>query len=245
VKSEGDPDWRQLGNVSEFGADLYQATAPSTVARTSRMAITSLGLGVGGLITCGLTSVIGLILGILSLNKISRSGGTLRGVGYAIAGIAVSAVFSMTLLVQSAIIVPAIGKAKEKAQIVNCVNNLKQLGLAVRMYEADHGVYPGTNWCDQLKSAGLIQGPELKCPGHLAGSCAYAMNIAAAGKQADEIIHPNMVLFFESDLGYNACAGKESMIESPRHGDEYNVAMVDGSVQGHNAWNVSLLQWEP
>jgi len=245
VKSEGAADWRLLGDLPEFCGGLRDSTVPPVAARTSGLAITSLVLGICGLLTCGLTSLIGLILGIVALVKINRSRGTLRGAGFAIAGIAVSAVFVLLLPLQAALLLPALSKARGKAQTIACVNNLKQLGLAVRMYEADHGVFPGTNWCDQLKSTGLIQGPELECPGHSAGSCAYAMNIAVAGRTSDEIFQPSLVLFFESDLGYNACAGEESIIESPRHGEVYNVGMVDGSVQGHNEWNVSLLQWEP
>ena len=38
---------------------------------------------------------------------------------------------------------PALAKAKSKAQSISCVNNLKQLGLAARIYANDHNdVYP-------------------------------------------------------------------------------------------------------
>ena len=38
---------------------------------------------------------------------------------------------------------PALAKAKEKAQSISCVNNLKQMGLAARVYATDHNdAYP-------------------------------------------------------------------------------------------------------
>jgi len=37
----------------------------------------------------------------------------------------------------------ALAKAKEKAQSISCVNNLKQMGLAARLYATDHNdAYP-------------------------------------------------------------------------------------------------------
>jgi type II secretory pathway pseudopilin PulG len=35
-------------------------------------------------------------------------------------------------------LIPALAKAKDKAQRINCVNNLRQIGLAARMYANDH-----------------------------------------------------------------------------------------------------------
>lgn len=38
----------------------------------------------------------------------------------------------------AALLVPALGAAKQKARKIKCVNNLKQLGLAFTMYASDH-----------------------------------------------------------------------------------------------------------
>jgi prepilin-type processing-associated H-X9-DG protein len=40
------------------------------------------------------------------------------------------------------LLLPALAKAKSKAVRINCVNNLKQDGLAFRMWGDDHGAYP-------------------------------------------------------------------------------------------------------
>ncbi len=36
-------------------------------------------------------------------------------------------------------LLPALARAKQKAQRINCVNNLKQDGLAFRLWEGDNG----------------------------------------------------------------------------------------------------------
>src|SRR5271167_2866259 len=51
------------------------------------------------------------------------------------------------IAILAAMLLPALAKAKAKAQGIRCVNNLKQLGLANRMYVdefSDHLAYP--NW---------------------------------------------------------------------------------------------------
>lgn len=51
------------------------------------------------------------------------------------------------IAILAAMLLPALARAKAKAQNITCVNNLKQLGLACRMYAdefTDHFAYP--NW---------------------------------------------------------------------------------------------------
>jgi len=90
------------------------------------------------------------------------------------------------IAILAAMLLPALAKAKARAQNIRCVNNLKQLGLANRMYcddFTDHFAYP--NW-DGGNSASAPQGwlysmnPNQGLPAPFpAGQCPNPYNTAA------------------------------------------------------------------
>ncbi len=57
------------------------------------------------------------------------------------------------IAILASMLLPALSKARAAAQNIKCVNNLKQFGLAMNMYNNDHKTLPtafGTWWYDQL-----------------------------------------------------------------------------------------------
>jgi prepilin-type processing-associated H-X9-DG protein len=251
VKPEGATEWQTLGSVPEFelafaaspGASPPLPTTPVEV-KTSAMAITSLVLGVLGF--CGITAVVGLILGIVALVKINRSGGRLSGQGLAIAGICVSGFMLLfSIPVMAGMTLPALARAKQRAQAINCVNNLKQLGLAVRIYANDHNgqLPPAATWCDAIQ--GSVGSPKVfECPSEPGQRCAYAFNAKLNGKKEGEI-DPQTVLLFESDAGWNGTGGATNVKPHKHSNRTVNVAFADGSVQQLSRSRLGTLRWEP
>ena len=123
-----------------------QYGAVSTVDQTTQPV--NLGMATGALI-CGILSfllvpfcgILALILGIIALSKIKHSNGMLLGHGKAVTGI-IFGVWSIVrfpvIAILAAMLLPALSKARDKAREIACVSNLKQITLAIVMYENDN-----------------------------------------------------------------------------------------------------------
>jgi type II secretory pathway pseudopilin PulG len=127
---------------------------PPAPPRTSGTAIASLVLGICGFLTCGLSAVVGLILGIVSLGQIRAGRGRVQGQGLAVAGIALSAgTLLLSVAMLAAIVLPTALSAGRHAKEARLRGDLKVLRLGIAMFESDCGDYPAT--LDQLTGAAL------------------------------------------------------------------------------------------
>jgi hypothetical protein len=255
MREEDDTEFRPLSTVPEF-ADAFAvetsvsivpphlpAAASAAPVKTSGMAIASLVLGILGLFTCGITALIGLILGIIAMVKVKNSGGRLGGNGIALAGVIVSGIF---LVICAAMMLPALAAAKREAQAISCVSNEKQLALAVIICSNNNtNHFPAAaTWCDAIK---VDAGTEkiFKCAGvNSASRCDYAFNAKLGGMDGSKV-DPHTVMIFESDGGWNANGGPELMIRKSRHVRVFVVAFADGSVQQLRESQLNTLRWDP
>lgn len=222
---------------------------PNMSKKTSGLAITSLVLGILALFSCGATALFGLIFGIIGLIAVKRSGGALKGEGIALAGIIVSAIFLFMIPIFAAMLLPALAVAKQRAQTINCVSNEKVLAMAVLTY-ADHHTnqFPAAaTWCDAIKVYTSGSERVFKCPAVTGPSrCDYGFNAALDGMDESKV-NPQTVMLFESDGGWNANGGSESMVTPARHenGRVCVVAYADGSVQEIRESQINNLRWNP
>jgi len=256
VREDGTDTWKQLRDTLELQALLTQFSPPpppipprpEARARTSRLAIASVVLAVLGLPTLGATALLGLIFGIIALVQIGRSRGALRGFGAALTGTVLSTAFLLVVPLFAALLLPALSRAKGKAQTVLCMNNLKQVGLAGFLYADDHKSFPATtNWCEALTPY-FGGGLPLKCPaGDKEKKCHYAFNYKLGGLEPARVLAPaQTVTFFECEGGgWNIAGGSELLPKVPRHRNAIVVVFADGHAEAVTPARVSQLRWDP
>jgi prepilin-type processing-associated H-X9-DG protein len=255
VRSENSTELRPLSQTPELAALLKKPapppppiSAPVTAGRTSALAVGALVLGILGVFTCGATALFGLVLGIIAIVRINASRGALRGHGMALGGTIISGIVLLLVPILVAMLLPALASAKQKAMGIACMNNEKQLALAVLIYSGDHtNHYPSAaTWCDDIKPS---VGSEnvFKCPGSNRGSsrCDYAFNARLEGLDASKV-NPQTVVIFESDSGWNAHGGPE-LLCAPRHNRTkgLNVGFADGHIEMVAQARLRALRWDP
>jgi prepilin-type N-terminal cleavage/methylation domain-containing protein/prepilin-type processing-associated H-X9-DG protein len=103
------------------------------------------------------------------------------------------------IAILASMLLPALNKAREKAKGISCSSNLKQMGLAFKLYQADwEDYYPNYNYgVEGLWGNTLIDGEYLPlnmflCPGHvdafrgvgtnsMGAYCSYGINYRGVG----------------------------------------------------------------
>lgn len=218
---------------------------PAPPPRTSGLAIASLVLGLLGILTFGVTSLVGIVLGVVSLIQIQRRPDRLTGTGFAIGGLAVSALTFMVLPIFAAILFPVFARAREKAMQTSCMANLKQLQLGVHMYCAEWNEHLPfrDNWCDATH-AHIRNENVYVCPSLRGERCGYAYNAGLDRLTLDDLREPARTAgLFDAKGGWNLAGGAE--LVDPRHNGGANVAFADGHVKWTPERGLGALGWDP
>lgn len=108
----------------------------------TKMAVTSLVLGILSVVCLGiLAGIPAIILGHMAYNRTRKQPRQYGGGGLAIAGFAcgyASVLITGIVLGLTLPLLTSLDRTKERALRINCVNNLKQVGLSFRVWEIDH-----------------------------------------------------------------------------------------------------------
>jgi competence protein ComGC len=133
------------GGIPGAGPLSPPPLAGQTPTQQNGLAITSFVLGLLSLVCFGfLSGIPAIICGHLARARARRSPGQYGGEGFALAGLIMGYVgLVVTLVILPALLLPALSRAKSKAQEISCRNNLKMIGLSFRTWAIDNdGNYP-------------------------------------------------------------------------------------------------------
>ena len=130
---------------------------------------------------------------------------------YSALGLSLSSLSGGGAGIVAAMALPALNQAREKARRINCMNNLKQIGLACHMYADKHdGRFPAK--LEDLTDGFLPSSKVFQCP-------------SAIGGQEISYVYMSGRIVSDSDkiLAYDA--------DGNHRGQGRNVLFVDGHVQ--------------
>ena len=198
-----------------------------------------------------LAGIPAIICGHIARNRAKSLPAPQPGSGKALAGLILGYVsVAFTFLILPAMLLPALSKAREKANIVSCMSNMRQINVRIIMYAGDNSDHlpSATNWCDVLLPYGKDR-EIFRCGlGDPAQPAHCAINSRVAGIRTSEVHDASRtVLVFETDTsaaGWNRSGGRELMTET-RHGNAFLVGFVDGHVEAVRRQNLSKLLWDP
>ncbi|MBC8325277.1 MAG: DUF1559 domain-containing protein [Verrucomicrobia subdivision 3 bacterium] len=166
-----------------------------------------------------------------------------EGMGYDSAVLGVGAVVPVAVV--AALVLPAIQNGRSQAREIHSMNNLKQLGVAIHAFHADHDQLPdAAKWSDALlpivgNERAVFNSPA--DPG--AEGSSYAFNKNLSGIKLETLREAaRTVVFFESDLGWNGAGGIEDVFTL---NDNYLIGFADGHVERVSFDALEKLNWTP
>jgi len=146
------------------------------------------------------------------------------------------------ITILAGMLLPALSQARKSARRVNCLNNLKQLGLAISMYRQDHDEgFPGINWESEVGEYVSDNDRVFSCPSEKKNTSGYAINSNVTGRQFSGISHSSSLpLLFDRNPAssfYEGCPPDNPAnfyydFCSDRHSNGTNFLFLDG----HAAW---------
>lgn len=131
------PSSAVVGAVYEPLARPRRPAPAGAEKTTSKMAITSLVLGILGLFLSFLVSIPAIVLGHMARSRIKRSQGAVGGSGMAKTGLILGYIFTI-LPIAITLLIPTVGRVREAARRTTDASHIRQIGQASLIVAANH-----------------------------------------------------------------------------------------------------------
>lgn len=166
----------------------HKATLPK--ARRHGLAITSLVLGILGIVPCFiLAGLPAIITGFMAKTRATQRPEEFGGRGMALAGIVLGLLSLITTVLFLVALNAAFRQGQRQVGEFSCVNNLRRVGIAMQIHAIDHGgAYPAS----LLELTNTLKRPELlHCPGDTNHVAATSWGTLTADNVSFELLIPS------------------------------------------------------
>jgi len=153
--------------------------------------------------------------------------------GYAMSAIRKPALSGFTLIellvviaiiaILAAMLFPVFAGAREKARQSGCLNNQRQLAMAINIFAQDHQQFPGSDWYGTIN---ISDQKIFVCPSRSSQQYGYGMNGYLQNLKADTISNSSRLI-----CTADAMATSTINIDFTRHNKGGIVSHLDGSVK--------------
>jgi prepilin-type processing-associated H-X9-DG protein len=189
-----------------------------------------------GLFVYYVSTIVGLVLGIIADRKIYKSKGMLKGRVFSIIGTGLAIILIVTELMPP---------PTRSADRVVCMINLHRLGESMKLYSEHYDQrYPTKDmWCDLLIEHADVNEITYVCRGASKsgdqGRCHYAIN-----PNCDPNSPGDVVLLFETKGGWNQFGGPELLTTKHHKSKGCNILFNDSHVRFIETKQLSELKWD-
>jgi hypothetical protein len=175
-----------------------------------------------------------IVVGVISIFRVKRSKGRLKGMRLAMTGTLMGAGISAALVYMVFWSVMVVNQ-------VICGMNISGLGKTMAVYANDYdGEYPTADrWCDLVIELEYVHEKQFRCPANKKQRCSYALNPYCGPNSPNDV-----VLLFETKGRWNQYGGRELLSTHNHGGKGCHVCFNDLRVRFVKSEELGKLRWK-
>ena len=187
-----------------------------------------------------IVGITALITGLIGLLNIKLKKGAIKGAGKAVLGTLLGLLFFAIV----GFLLWGV-RVREGTGTRFCAMNMLKIAKAIQVYSNEYKQYPTSDkWCDLLKKQHDLTDRDFFCNCSHSKYGVYPISHYAINPNAENNSPPDLVLLFETKVGWNQVGGPELLSAKNHRGKGCNILFNDGHVEFVKKKQFEKLKWK-